>query len=514
MHQACNMPPGPMIIPCDPDSTGIIGRALAERRTLFRTGDLRVPLGHVQLRSAIATPIVLKGNLVGAFVMANRPDGYGPDQVRQLERIAAQTAPVLQAKLESERQECQRRELERRLRQAQKMEAIGTLAGGIAHDFNNILSGVLGYAELALDDLADRPRTQNRVQQVIRAALRAQDVVRQILTFSRQTEQTRSPVRLQSVVKEVARLLRSSLPASISLHMSLPPELEPVLADPAQIHQVLMNLATNAYQSMRPLAEAPAEARRDCILRIGLERAEVDAGNPEGHRLGLPPGSYAVLSVRDTGDGIPPHIRDRIFEPYFTTRQKENGTGLGLATVQGIAQAHGGAVTFETRIGEGTAFRVFLPMAAPDAIARDEGTAQARPPHAGCEQILLVDDEHMILEVQQQSLELRGYRALAYGDPVQALDAFTQSPREIDLVVTDLTMPHMNGLELTKQLRQHRPDLPVILCTGFGDATTERTAEQLGIDLLLRKPLLTSELADAIRHALDKRHHRGHDAPS
>ncbi|GAB4259928.1 MAG: hypothetical protein Kow0092_08460 [Deferrisomatales bacterium] len=383
--------------------------------------------------------------------------------------------------------------LERHLRQSQKMEALGTLAGGIAHDFNNILTPIIGYAQLLLDGI-DGPITDEQrhdLERIVSAGVRAQDLVGQILTFARRGERERQPVRVGPIVKETLKFLRASLPATIELRQAFETDQDTVVADPTQIHQVLMNLLTNASQA---LGEGGG------VLEVGMKDAEADAG------LGyLPPelqrGSYLLLTVSDTGPGMAPEVLERIFEPFFTTKAPGVGTGLGLAVVHGIVEGHGGAVKVYSEPGQGTTFNVFLPKAA--GAGPVEAAPEAEVPR-GTERILFVDDEEAIAALGRKVLEGLGYRVEAATDGLAALRRFREDPAGFDLVVTDQTMPKITGAALAQRLTAVRPDIPVILCTGFAAAVAQETSLPRGVREVLRKPLTVRELGQAVRRVLDR----------
>ncbi len=380
--------------------------------------------------------------------------------------------------------------LEKQLRQAQKMEALGTLAGGIAHDFNNILAAILGYAELSLGTHSLEARLRNNLEQVIKAGKRARDLVQQILAFSRQSEQERKPVQLGSVVQEVLTLLRASLPTTIEIHFKGDPQNGLVMADPTQIHQLLMNLCSNAACAMN---------EKGGSLHVELSTNRV---GPHGFRMNgeLSPGSYLRLTVRDTGHGIPPALLDRIFDPYFTTKEKGTGTGLGLAVVHGIVKSHEGTIAVESEPGKGTSFHVFLPMVeACTSSARDA----EEPTLGGSERILLVDDEDTLVELGSMMLEGMGYRVNAQTNSLEALETFRSNPDGFDLVITDLTMPQMTGLELAQELLRIRPHLPIILCTGYSENLVPQRTKAMGVREFMTKPFLVRDLARTIRNALD-----------
>ena len=382
--------------------------------------------------------------------------------------------------------------LEQQLRQAQKMEAIGTLAGGIAHDFNNILTPVLGYSEIISESLPADSSLAELSREILKAGRRARDLVKQILTFSRQADQERSPLKLQLVIKEALKLLRSSLPSSIQIKQEITTEAM-VLADPTMIHQVLMNLCTNAYHAMRETGGT---------LAVSLTEVAISADDYVTE-LHLKPGAYLRLEVSDTGCGMPHHLLERIFEPYFTTKAKGEGTGLGLSVVHGIVTSLGGHITVYSEPGKGSTFHVYLPKC-PEKKGETEATPAGTPLPTGHEHILVVDDEKVIAELMQKTLEGLGYRVSTCIDSRQALKQFEAQPASFDLVITDMTMPHLNGAELAQQLLAIRPGLPIILCTGFSEIINEEKAWALGIRRLLMKPVLRDELARVLRQVLDQ----------
>ncbi len=381
------------------------------------------------------------------------------------------------------------RNLKDALVQAQKMEAIGTLAGGIAHDFNNILSAVVGYAQLALMDTDEKSHLHHSLQQIYTAAMRAGDLVRQILAFSRQSERKPVPLQVAPLIKEALKMLRSSLPATIEIKQRISNRTDNVMADPTQIHQIVMNLCTNAAQSMEETGGR---------MTVGLEQVQLTTA--DHHRYpDLNPGDYIRLTVQDIGHGIAPEIKEMIFNPYFTTKDRGKGTGLGLSVVHGIVQSYGGRIYVHSKPGSGTTFDVFLPAIRDQAILeRQENNGLP----TGNETILLVDDEPILVEVGQQILQRLGYNVLVCIDSLEALKLFNQAPAEIDLVISDMTMPKMTGDKLAAHLLKVRPDLPVILCTGFSSKFTEKEAAEIGVKALAYKPLVATELAALVRKVL------------
>lgn len=380
--------------------------------------------------------------------------------------------------------------LEAQLQQAQKMEAIGTLAGGIAHDFNNILFPLMGYSEMLREDLPTDSSLQGHVDEILRAALRARDLVKQILEFSRQGDQNIKPIKLQPIVKEVLKLLRSSIPTTIDIQQDIDPDCGVVVADPTQIHQIVMNLATNAYHAMEETGG---------ILKVSLKQERLKSEQaliPE-----LLPGEYALLTVADTGTGIEKDVMDKIYDPYFTTKETGKGTGLGLSVVQGIIKSCNGDIRIYSEPGKGTEIKVYLPTM--DRKIGDIRTDRSEPILGGTEKILLVDDEEAIVRMEQQVLERLGYRVTTRTGSVEALETFKANPDSFDLVVTDMTMPNMTGVQLAGKIKKIRSDILVILCTGFSYQINDEKSKALGIQGFVMKPVVIKEIAKTIRKVLD-----------
>lgn len=393
-----------------------------------------------------------------------------------------------------QRQEAEARlRLEAQLRQAQKMQAIGTLAGGIAHDFNNILMPIIGYCELALSENQGGAKVHRMIEQVLKSSLRAKDLVKQILSFSRKDEQEPKPVQVSLVVKEVLHLLRSSLPTNIEVQRQIDPDAASgaVLAHPTQIHQILMNLCTNAAHAM---------GEKGGTLTIKLSSEETHLWDSWGN-VNLAPGAYLKLSISDTGCGIDEEAQQRIFEPYFTTKDPGKGTGLGLSVVYGIVNNLGGEINFLSSPGSGTSFHILLPR------VESHGSVpagQADSPQIGSGNILLVDDEKDVLDLQKEILERAGYTVTARYNSLDALEAFQGSPWRYHLVITDQTMPHMTGIELSKEIQRIRPDIPIVLSSGYSKTIEENRSDMSGIKACLMKPLLRNELVEVVRDLLDK----------
>lgn len=383
--------------------------------------------------------------------------------------------------------------MERELNQSQKMEAIGTLAGGIAHDFNNILTAITGFSEMAMMKLEKGHPALHDLQRLQNAGSRAADLVRQILSFSRKNEPERRPVQLTSIVEDVMKLLRSSLPATIEIHkhISTAPKGDTVLADPTQMFQVLMNLATNAAHAMRATGG---------LLSVFLADFNADESlitlYPD-----LMPGPCIRLTMSDTGHGMEADVMQRIFDPYFTTKKAGEGTGMGLSVVQGIIKCHGGAIRVYSEPGQGTSFHIFLPRVE-EAFCQE--SVKDESIYRGTEHILFVDDEAMLTELGQELLASLGYTITATTNSHDALKFFSSDPCAFDLVMTDMTMPGYTGLELSGELMSIRPDIPIILCTGFCEQIHEKLALESGIRHFLMKPYSLSTLSITIRNALKK----------
>lgn len=378
--------------------------------------------------------------------------------------------------------------LEQQLRQAQKMEAIGTLAGGIAHDFNNILSAVIGYTELSLDETVSRQMVHDNLEQVLKAANRAKELVRQILAFSQKIEETKKAVELAPLIKEVLELLRASLPSTIEIRSRLDAEVT-ILGVSSQIHQIVVNLCTNAAYAMK---------QKGGLLNLELDTIGIDAKTKPPPDL--PTGQYGRLRISDTGSGIPPEILDMIFDPFFTTKPPGEGTGLGLSIVHGIITAHNGAITVDSEVDQGTTFSIYLPTIQQKPVGV---TPSELVPLLGSERILIVDDEPTIVDILARMLKGLGYQVTCFTSSVTALAAFRKTPLAFDAVISDYTMPRMTGLDLTRELLAIRPDLPVFIITGFSDPVSESRLKKAGVKALIPKPITKSHLVEKLRQALD-----------
>lgn len=381
--------------------------------------------------------------------------------------------------------------LENQLQQAQKMESIGTLAAGIAHDFNNILSPIYGYVELARMKVGKGSELSSYLEEVHHAAHRAGELVKQILTFSRQDTEKFSQVEVHVIIKEALKLLRATIPSTIEIKQQIDPSCGYVLANPTQVHQVLMNLCTNAYHAMRDtggtlgVSLLPKEiTRRDILKNINLR-----------------PGPYILLEVSDTGSGMTPETQSRIFEPYFTTKAKGEGTGMGLSLVHGIIKSHGGNITVYSEPGKGTTIHVYLPVSK-KSLSQEELSFTDDVP-TGTEKILLIDDEESVIKVEGEMLKSLGYRVDAFKSPIEALEQFRANPSLYDIIITDMTMPKMTGDKLAQEILAERPDIPIIMCTGFSELINKEEALKLGIRKFVTKPIIINTFARDLREVLD-----------
>jgi signal transduction histidine kinase/ActR/RegA family two-component response regulator len=479
--------------------------------------DVRAALRVAWLKALLCVPVQVGGRVLGTLqVYRERDYLFGQDDLTLATSLADQAAiamenarlfqevqdhatqlaeanTALQSEItERQRAEAARQHLEVQLHQGQKMEALGTLAGGIAHDFNNILTVILGYAELSLYDLAPGSNEWHNLQQILIASGRAKHLVQQILAFSRQSEQQRQPVYLHLILEETLTLLRASLPSTIALRQSLATHTGIMLADPVQLQQVVMNLCTNAEYAMRP---------KGGQLDICLNSVDMDA-TMAATLPDLRPGPHIRLTVRDTGHGMTPEVLERIFEPFFTTKGPGEGTGMGLAVVHGIITSYAGAITVASTPGQGTTFAIYFPRL-PGIVEVTDCTAEILPKGEG--HIVFVDDEAALANLAQAMLTRLGYDTEVYTSSRAALAAFQAAPQRFDLVITDQTMPHMTGEALTLALRHIRPDIPIILCTGFSHIMTIEKAGLLGVDAFLMKPLVIHDLGLAIQRVLASR---------
>jgi PAS domain S-box-containing protein len=493
----------------------LCGLAVSERKAVYSSNirsDLRCTWEECReagLESAGVLPLLSGDEVIGVLAMASRSGRNFQEQTSFLDALSNEIAiglknAILYEKAQADATELQTRlmqihdaekekeKLTAQLRQAQKMEAIGTLAGGIAHDFNNILSAILGYAELASFGIGENDKVKYYLEQSMLAASRAKDLVQQILTFSRQTKQELKPLNIKPIVKEGLKFLRASLPSTIEIREDIEEELGTIEADSTQVHQVLMNLCTNAAHAMEKNGGA---------LEVSLSKLDIK-GETSSAAQEIEPGSYVRLRVTDTGHGMHPEILERIFDPYYTTKEGGKGTGLGLAVVHGIVKSYGGAITVSSEVGKGSTFDIYFPrIGTVDFSSKGE---EGEPlPLGGHERVLFVDDEEGIVEVGREILEYLGYEVVAKTSSTEALELFRGHADRFDLVITDMTMPNMTGDKLAQELIRIRPEIPIIICTGFSEHITEEKAKTIGIREFAMKPLVIRDLAKAIRRALD-----------
>ena len=384
----------------------------------------------------------------------------------------------------------EQRKLEAQLQQAQRMETIGTLAGGIAHDFNNILFPILGHTDMLLADIPEDSPLRDGLDQIYTGTLRAKELVRQILTFSRQDTNELILMKIQPILKEALKLIRSTIPTTIEIKQDIRTDGGIIKADPTQIHQIVMNLATNAYHAMEDTGGE---------LKVSLKEIELDEYDvisPD-----MEPGTYVCLTVSDTGTGMDKDVTEKIFDPFFTTKEIGKGTGMGLSVVHGIVKKMGGAVQVYSEPGEGTKFHVYLPVEKSSFEKQNIRTKE--PVQGGTEQILLVDDESAIITMEEGILERLGYQVTSRTSSLEALEAFRANPDKFDMVITDLAMPNMPGDKLSAELIKIRSDLPILLCTGFSETMSAKKAASLGIKGFILKPIVMKDLAHKIREVLD-----------
>jgi len=384
----------------------------------------------------------------------------------------------------------QTKSIENQLRRAQKMESIGTLAGGIAHDFNNILGGLSGYIELMLESAEPGGFMEEDLMDMKKACQRGRDLVQQILTFSRRDRAELEPMRVQPIVLESLKLLRATLPATISIVEDVSELCPSIVGDVSQIHQILMNLGTNAYHAMR---------KDGGQLTISLKHIFLDE-RFKGPKPDLPFGEYNLLQVKDTGQGIRPELLSRIFDPFFTTKPVGEGSGMGLAVVHGIAQSHQGDITVESEIGKGSCFSIFFPVQQADT---KEVVPNSGDLNGGEEHLVLVDDDGMLLRVQTRILQRAGYHVTAFDNAQKALSALLDPDHSFDLLLTDQTMPEVTGLEIAQQIHNFKPEFPIILTTGYSDVVSTDVVGKYGIRDLLMKPVSKANLTKAIRSVFD-----------
>ena len=391
---------------------------------------------------------------------------------------------------EQKRAEKERAQLQAQLSQTQKIESIGTLSGGIAHDFNNILFPIIGYTQMLLTDTPPDSPSISKLEKIYSAAIRAKDLIQQILTFARQDSSELKRMKLQPILKEALKLLRATIPTTININQQIDPECGVIKADPTQIHQIVINLMTNASHAMEE-----AGGKLTVTLKE-VEFEEYDTIVPK-----IKQGIYSCLTVADTGIGMHKEILEKIFDPFFTTKEKGKGTGMGLSVVHGIVNHMGGTIQVYSEPGKGTEFKVYFPVER-DSL-EDQTITSKEPIVGGNERILLVDDEETLIEMEKEMLERLDYQVTSYASSIEALEIFQTNPNQFDLVITDMAMPGLAGDKLTVELKKIRPDIPILLCTGFSEIMSEDDAVSKGVDGFLMKPVTMRELSKKIRELLD-----------
>lgn len=495
--------------------TCLCGLAVSEDRAIYSSdirSDSRCTMEECRkagFRSFAALPLRADSETIGVLGIASLQQRDFIEHASFLEALANEMCIGLNKSLLYEREqqhavelnaslsriqegETERLRLLQQLQRSQRLEAIGTLASGIAHDFNNILAVVIGCTELALLRTPKESKAWQSLEMVLSAGQRAKDLVKQILAFSRQSEEERKPIQITRTVKEVLKFMRASLPATIEIREDIDSDSGAILADPVQIHQIVMNLCTNAHHAM---------SEKGGVLEVKLMSVNLGPGEDAVHP-DLKPGPYVKVTVKDTGCGMDEATKVKIFDPYFTTKAKGVGTGLGLAVVHGLVQNHGGAITVESEAGKGSVFNLYFPAIQKEAV--EETLIQETMP-IGREHILLVDDEPVLLDMSREMLEYLGYSVETRTSSVEALALFSAQPNRFDLVITDMTMPFMTGDKLAKELLRIRADIPIVVCTGYSERIQDEQAKATGIRAFVMKPILMAKMAKAIRDALEKK---------
>jgi signal transduction histidine kinase len=448
-----------------------------------------------ETKSLVAVPLKAKGKLIGVLEVINKEDNtpFTPKDELLLTIFGAQAAMAIEnarlyGELKDQMDICLR--MERDLASSEKFRALGQLSGGVAHDFNNILAAIMGYAEMTFHHLDDKERVKLCLEQILKASNRAKELVIQILAFSLQSRQERKPVQSHLIVMESLKLLRATIPSTIEIRADIAPDTGTIMADSTQVHQVLMNIFTNARHA---IGEDGGN--------ITLSLCPVNLGATEiATHPGLRPGRYVKLVVTDDGCGMDAYTAKQVFEPYFTTKEKGVGTGMGLAMVHGIVKSHSGVITVTSTLGKGTTFEVLFPRVDLEA---EELVESPQELPKGSEHILLVDDEDDLVYIGKEMLTFLGYRVTTKTNSGEALEVFRENPDPYDLLITDMTMPGMNGDKLAVEMMKIKPNLPVIIVTGFSERFNLEKAKALGIRDLAMKPIVMQDLAATVRRVLE-----------
>jgi PAS domain S-box-containing protein len=471
---------------------GLWGHALNTREAFFTNdpashpSSIGVPETHVPLDRFLAYPVTNGDKLLGLIALANAEHDYSQQDIDHVKRIVETFALAIQRN----EYESNRLKLQEQVLQSQKMETIGNLAGGIAHDFNNILTVIVGFSELASLHANKNSKVEEDLNEILKAGKRARDLVHQILAFARKSGDKREPIQVDLIVREVLKFIRSSLSTSIEISSDINSK-SLILGNQTQVHQIVMNLCTNAAHAME---------EEGGVLQVGVN--DIVITQARSFETDLKKGDYIKLTVSDTGIGIAPEIINSIFDPYFTTKKQGEGSGLGLATVKGIVESYEGKIIVDSNPGEGTVFTIYLPIVKE---IRSAGPDAEAPLEKGTESILVVDDEPSIVKLVGHILERLGYTVETKTDSREALELFCSDPLRFDLIITDMNMPHMTGEVLTSEVLNIRPDIPVILCTGFSHKLNRKTLGEIGARELLLKPTPMEDLAHAVRKVLDER---------
>ena len=447
------------------------------------------PTLSINVRNSLWDEMCAKGNIDFETVHRRKDGTTFPVNVtcNQFEHDGSRYAISIARDItQKKKAQTQKELIEKQFRQAQKMESLGTLARGVAHDFNNILSAIYGYAELAQLRCKAHSKMRQYIDQITTASIRAKNLIKQILLFSRQGESEKQNIDIGIVIQETLKLIQATLPSTIEIKQGIQSGLGEVFADDSQIHQILMNLCTNAYHAMQ---------EHGGLLEVDLDRVTIGTYDSEGYPV-ISPGNYLKLTVSDTGTGIPSSLLSRIYEPYFSTKQSGVGTGMGLSTVLGIVEDHGGSIKVNSLQGVGTVFQVFFPLVA--AAATDQPIEET-----GDATILIVDDESLLLNIKREYLEDMGYSVVTMENPVDAIKTIRLNPEKFDLVITDLTMPQMTGDNLAREIKKALPEMPIIMCTGFDSTGDLDRLKKMGISHLLMKPINLLELDNVIRKMLN-----------